>query len=113
MSERFNRVEAGELVISVASHAESAVVHVDGVLDAQVAGVLTRELDALDAFPRIDVDLDGLRIVDSAGINALEDARERAAVGGRALSLRVGVGPVRRLLEMAGVSALSEAPLRA
>lgn len=113
MSDRFNRIEAGELVISVAPHAESAVVHVGGVLDAQVAGVLTRELDALDAFPRIDVDLNGLRIVDSAGIHALEDARDRAASDGRSLSLRIGAGPVRGLLEIAGVAAFVEAPPRA
>lgn len=113
MSDRFNRVEAGELVISVAPHGESAVVHVGGVLDAEVAAVLTRELDALDAFPRIDVDLNGLRIMDSAGINALEDARERATDEGRSLSLRVGAGPVRRLLEVAGATALLEAPTRA
>lgn len=113
MSDRFTRIEAGELVISIAPHAESAVVHVDGVLDAQVAGVLTRELDALDAFPRIDVDLNGLSIVDSAGINALEDARERAIDDGRSLSLRIGTGPVRRLLEVAGAAPLLEAPTRA
>ena len=110
MSERFSKVEAGELVISVAPHADSAVVHVRGVLDAEVAPVLERELDSLGGYERVDIDLDDLLIVDSAGVGALVDARNRADGSGRTVSLRIGEGRVRRILELAGVAALLEAP---
>jgi anti-anti-sigma factor len=111
MGERFKTVEAGELVISVAPHAESAVVHVGGVLDTEVAEVLTRELEALATFPDVEVDLNQLRIVDSAGINALADARARASGEGRSMRLKLHPGQVRSLLELAGVPVAAEAPL--
>ena len=109
MSDRFSRVEAGELVISVAPHADSAVVHVAGVLDAEVAPVLERELGSLDGYERVDIDLNDLMIVDSAGVGALVDARNRADGDGRTVSLRIGRGRVRRILELAGVDSLLEA----
>lgn len=111
MGERFSKVEAGELVISVAPHGAGAVVHVGGVLDAEVAPVLKRELSRLEGYSTIEVDLNSLAIVDSAGIHALVDARESADEAGRNVELRIGDGRVRRILELAGVDSLLEAPL--
>ena len=108
MGERFKQVEAGELAITVAPHADMVVVRVSGALDAAVASVLARELAALEAYSHVDVDLDQLELVDSAGVNALVDARERATRDGRELKLRIGEGRVRRILELAGAGSLLE-----
>jgi anti-anti-sigma factor len=54
------------------------------------------------------IDLQGLSYMDSTGLRALLDARDRAAARGRRLAFLSGSGPAHRVIALTGADALLE-----
>ena len=79
-----------------------------GVVDLEVAGALERQLGAaLAGVPEgasVLLDLTGVRLLDSAGIRALLNARRLADTTGRRLRITGASGIVRNVLDLTGVS---------
>jgi len=73
-----------------------------GEIDAHTAPALAAAIDA--AGPEVTLDLAGVEFVDSSGLRVLIDAHQRLADAGGALRLTALSEPVRRLLEISGVS---------
>lgn len=73
-----------------------------GEIDAHTAPTLAAAIDA--AGPEVDLDLSGVEFVDSSGLRVLIDAHQRLADAGGGLRLTKLSEPVRRLLEISGVS---------
>lgn len=73
-----------------------------GEIDAHTAPSLGAAIDA--AGPDVDLDLAGVEFVDSSGLRVLIDAHQRLAEAGGGLRLTAVSEPVRRLLEISGVS---------
>ena len=73
-----------------------------GEIDAHTAPTLAAAIDA--AGPKVDLDLSGVEFVDSSGLRVLIDAHQRLADAGGGLRLTSLSEPVRRLLEISGVS---------
>lgn len=74
-----------------------------GEIDAHTAPALAAAIDA--AGPDVELDLAGVEFVDSSGLRVLIDAHQRLADAGGGLRLVSLSEPVRRLLEISGVSA--------
>ena len=73
-----------------------------GEIDAHTAPALASAIDA--AGPDVELDLAGVEFVDSSGLRVLIDAHQRLAEAGGALRITALSDPVRRLLEISGVS---------
>ena len=73
-----------------------------GEIDAHTAPLLSAAIDA--AGPQVELDLSGVEFVDSSGLRVLIDAHQRLADSGGKLQLVALSEPVRRLLEISGVS---------
>lgn len=73
-----------------------------GEIDAHTAPSLASAIDA--AGPDVALDLSGVEFVDSSGLRVLIDAHQRLAEAGGGLRLTALSEPVRRLLEISGVS---------
>lgn len=73
-----------------------------GEIDAHTAPSLAQAIDA--AGPDVELDLSGVEFVDSSGLRVLIDAHQRLADAGGGLRLVSLSEPVRRLLEISGVS---------
>ena len=73
-----------------------------GEIDAHTAPTLASAIDA--AGPDVELDLAGVEFVDSSGLRVLIDAHQRLAEAGGALRITELSVPVRRLLEISGVS---------
>jgi anti-sigma B factor antagonist len=73
-----------------------------GEIDAHTAPTLASAIDA--AGPDVELDLAGVEFVDSSGLRVLIDAHQRLAEAGGALRITALSDPVRRLLEISGVS---------
>lgn len=73
-----------------------------GEIDAHTAPSLASAIDA--AGPDVELDLAGVEFVDSSGLRVLIDAHQRLAEAGGALRITALSEPVRRLLEISGVS---------
>lgn len=73
-----------------------------GEIDAHTAPTLAAAIDA--AGPQVDLDLSAVAFVDSSGLRVLIDAHQRLADAGGGLRLTGLSVPVRRLLEISGVS---------
>ena len=93
------------LTISDDGPGPPAVVVVAGELDPHTAPDLAAHLEALvDGGARsVELDLGGLRFMDSSGLRVLLAAAERLAGAGGSLVLRDPAPAVRRLLDIAGV----------
>lgn len=76
--------------------------HAAGEIDAHTAPTLAAAIDA--AGPDVDLDLSAVEFVDSSGLRVLIDAHQRLADAGGGLRLTGVSEPVRRLLEISGVS---------
>jgi anti-sigma B factor antagonist len=81
------------------------VLHVNGELD--LATVATLQSEVLQAEESdctgIVFDLRGLEFLDSTGIHLLAEAHRRASDRGRKVSVAVGDGAVRRVLQVSGM----------
>lgn len=106
--------EPERFAIGIRDEPMGTVVAVTGELDLLNAPQLRTALDALlCANPRhIAIDLTATTFMDSAGVHALLDARDRAGdrTGGH-LAVVCGGAPVRRVIELLGLTeALSVVP---
>lgn len=77
------------------------VVSLTGDLDISSSPVLDDLLQ--DLSEPVTIDMTGLSFIDSSGLSALLRSHDRASAAGSQLSLIVGSGPVRRLLEVTGL----------
>lgn len=77
-----------------------------GDLDITTADALERALLAAheDGVP-IELDVRGIDFFDSTGVQIILDAHVRAREAGRTITVRAGDGEVRRVLDLAEVSA--------
>jgi anti-anti-sigma factor len=96
-------------VFSVEVHpdAKRLRIAVGGELDIAVEQELVtrvREAIAATEAPTVAMDLSDVSFIDSSGLRALLLCRDAAQARELALVLAVTDGPVRRLLEVAGVS---------
>lgn len=91
--------QPGELL--VISHNEAGIV-ATGEIDAHTSPSLTAAIDA--AGPDVRLDLSGVEFVDSSGLRVLIDAHRRLVAAGGGLRLVALSEPVRRLLEISGVT---------
>lgn len=73
-----------------------------GEIDAHTAPLLAAAIDA--AGTDVGLDLSDVEFVDSSGLRVLIDAHQRLADAGGELKLVALSEPVRRLLEISGVS---------
>ncbi|HEV7526528.1 MAG TPA: STAS domain-containing protein [Acidimicrobiia bacterium] len=96
-----------ELTLATDRAGARAIVTVTGELDAYSAPGLEEEISGLlsDKVSDLVLDLSGTRFLDSSGLRAILTAQRRVAEldGGR-LALRAPSEPVRRLLEITGLS---------
>jgi anti-sigma B factor antagonist len=83
-------------------------VAVEGEVDVSTAQALEHALDEAirDSEGAFVVDLSGLEFLDSSGLNVLLRARALLGRDERALAVVCPPGPVRRLLDVAGVAEL-------
>jgi anti-sigma B factor antagonist len=92
----------GQLVIESRTEDERVVLSLRGELDLTSVPAFERELQSSEGSPRgwLLLDLSGLEFMDSTGLRALLQARERAQTEGRRLTLRRGSRQVQRVLEL-------------
>jgi anti-sigma B factor antagonist len=92
----------GQLVIDSRREGDTLVLSLRGELDLTSAPVFDRELEqvAADSPTRLVIDLSGLDFMDSTGLRALLQARERAMANRHELALRRGPRQVQRVLEL-------------
>jgi anti-sigma B factor antagonist len=84
---------------------EKHVIALDGELDIATVAQIDTELARVEAgeCEQIVMDLRELQFLDSTGIQMLVKAHARCADRGREISILLEPGPVRRVLEVAGV----------
>ena len=82
-----------------------AVIRLAGDLELATAALVESEVERASATDceRIVFDLRGLRFLDSTGIRALLEARDRCRADGRSFALLLEPGGVRRTLEICGL----------
>ncbi len=92
----------GQLIVESRAEADSVAISLRGELDLTSTPAFERELrDAEAGAPvRLVIDLSGLDFMDSTGLRALLQARERARANGHELTLRRGPRQVQRVLEL-------------
>jgi anti-anti-sigma factor len=108
VEEREVRQDADGLTLRGAARNGTAALAVAGELDLATVPALQDALAQLDGTPALELDLSGVRFMDSSGLRALLTARRDAQAAGRRLRL-VGVPPaVARVLELTRTAALFE-----
>ena len=92
----------GQLIIDSRCEGDSIVLSLRGELDLTSAPVFDRELERLSLGDarRLVIDLSGLDFMDSTGLRALLQVRERATANQHELALRRGPRQVQRVLEL-------------
>jgi anti-sigma B factor antagonist len=92
----------GQLVIDSRRDGDTLVLSLRGELDLTSAPAFDRELEqvAANGPTRLVIDLSGLDFMDSTGLRALLQARERAMANRHELALRRGPRQVQRVLEL-------------
>jgi anti-sigma B factor antagonist len=92
----------GQLIVASRTEGESLVLSLQGELDLTSAPSFEREIGEAEASnpARIVIDLGQLDFMDSTGLRALLQARERAKAGDKQLALRPGPRQVMRVLEL-------------
>jgi anti-sigma B factor antagonist len=92
----------GQLVVESRTEGDAVVIVLRGELDLTSVPLFERELrDAESSGPgRVVIDLSGLDFMDSTGLRALLQARERSKSNGHELALRRGPRQVQRVLEL-------------
>jgi anti-anti-sigma factor len=81
------------------------ILSVDGEIDIATAGTVDEAIEqaVTEGRSRVAVDLEGVSFMDSTGLRSLIVAHRRLADIGGTLAVIPGSGPIRRLLEVAGV----------
>lgn len=81
------------------------ILSVKGEIDIATAGILDEAIEqaVTDGRSRVAVDLGGVSFMDSTGLRTLIVAHRRLADIEGTLAVIPGSGPIRRLLEVAGV----------
>jgi len=95
----------GDLVIASERRGATHRISPSGELDLATSHVLERDLlgvEQTDAA-RIELDLGGLRFIDSAGIHVLCRAAARSRIDGSRLRVRRGRPAIQRVIAIAGV----------
>ncbi len=92
----------GQLQVESRSEENRVVVTLRGELDLTSVPTFERELREIEASnpDRLVIDLSGLDFMDSTGLRALLQARERAKTNDHELALRRGPRQVQRVLEL-------------
>ncbi|MDQ6915878.1 MAG: STAS domain-containing protein [Actinomycetota bacterium] len=110
MTERAPRYEGEGLRLRATAHNGTASLALEGELDMASAPTLESALaDALASADAVELDLGGVRFMDSSGLRALLCARRDADAAGRRLRL-VDVSPaVSRILEVTRTASLFDA----
>ena len=92
----------GQLQIESRSENHDVVLSLRGELDLTSVVIFEHELREVEATgpSRVVIDLAGLDFMDSTGLRALLQARERAKSEGHELALRRGPRQVQRVLEL-------------
>ena len=84
---------------------DDLLLSVTGELDIATAPVLAAAaVAALDANPRVRLNLGGLTFIDAAGLGAVVTGRRYAAERGAVLEVTAADGPVPRLLALTGLT---------
>lgn len=94
-------------------HKQGIEVRIAGELDVYTAFMFTMALKRLERLEpaTIIVDMTDLEFIDSSGLTALREARQRADQAGRILTTKRPGARVRRFLTLAGEGALLDPPL--
>jgi anti-sigma B factor antagonist len=98
-----------EVVTTIDDEDERAALVVSGELDMRAAFKLESGLDRLlreRAVRRLELDLSGVRFVDSAGLGSLLSTRELAKDLGIEMEIVNPSDPVRRILDLTGTGDL-------
>jgi anti-sigma B factor antagonist len=92
----------GQLIVQSRMDGDSLLLSLQGELDLTSAPSFEREIHDAEASTagRIVLDLSQLDFMDSTGLRALLQARERANASDRELALRRGPRQVQRVLEL-------------
>lgn len=93
-----------DLTVEVGDHGKWSVVTVAGEVDIATGPQLEMGVD--QAFERggpVAVDVRGVSFMDSSGLRAILNARERLVASGRGFAVVSDGGPVRRLFDITGV----------
>jgi anti-sigma B factor antagonist len=92
----------GQLLIDTLTEDDRVVLSLRGELDLTSVPQFEHELQAAEATNpgRLVIDLSGLDFMDSTGLRALLQARERAKGNHHELALRRGPRQVQRVLEL-------------
>jgi len=95
-----------ELMLATERDGPRAVVTVTGELDAYSAPGLEEEVSGLlaDAVTNLVFDLSATKFLDSSGLRAILTAQRRLAERDGRLALRAPSEPVRRLLDITGLT---------
>jgi len=98
----------GPLAVRIDDEGDSLAVQVVGELDIATAPMLEDSLrSALERNPSsIILDLDAVGFIDSEGLRTLLVAAQRSRQDGDRLHIRCAAGPVRRMIEIAGLERL-------
>jgi anti-sigma B factor antagonist len=100
----------GRLRLELSEGPRSARIALYGEFDIASAADASRALQELlsRGLDAVIVDLSGLDFMDSTGVKFLVEGRETARARGVKLSLVAGGDPVKRVLQVSGVTALFE-----
>jgi len=93
------------LVLEVTARTDATCVSAVGEIDFASQGELERTLTDVGAHRPVELDLSGVSFIDSSGLAMLLSMRNLFAEGGSMLVLHAPSQNVRRVFELAGLSA--------
>lgn len=93
---------------------DEAIIVVDGEVDIANAEALRQALhEACGGFhQKVVLDAARLEFIDASGVGVIIGARRRLALAGRQLVVRTPTSPIRRVLELLGLTDLMEGDRR-
>jgi anti-sigma B factor antagonist len=94
---------SGSFEVDVRRDRDRLVVSPRGELDIATVDQLRAVLDDRAAGERVELDLSGLRFLDTSGLQLLVELHRQAARGGFDFAIRNATGNVQRVFEMAGL----------